>query len=208
MIVPVAAAWRSGWVGGKLTAAHACRCIQSPIFARVPPGVVAFSTAEPSIARACELAAAAPSDVHLRRFRLANHGWDIVAGKSARDNDWLSIQSARRFPSAPWFHVSSQPGSHVIALPVDGATDPSSCSRDVRRTAAGLAVHFSKARGGGTVAVTWTTCGNVSKVKGSPTGQVVVSRPKKMNVRPVDPASSSQILVVARGQRPPTLTPT
>ena len=57
---------------------------------------------------------------------------------------------------------------------------------------------------------TTTTISERVAVTRQPDGivRVALTRPKKMNVRPVDPASSSQILVVPRGQRPPTLNPT
>ncbi|HQC53693.1 MAG TPA: hypothetical protein PLE92_11200, partial [Lentisphaeria bacterium] len=44
-------------------------------------------------------------------YNLGN-GWTALAGKTAEDNDCLSLRVAH--PEDYWFHVAGQPGSHVI----------------------------------------------------------------------------------------------
>ena len=63
------------------------------------------------------------------RYRIDDH-WEVQAGRTDADNDRLSLKVARA--NDWWFHVSGQPGSHVI-LTVPPVEDP---SRDVLKQAA------------------------------------------------------------------------
>ena len=93
-------------------------------------------------------------------------------GRSARDNDTLSIRLAR--PSDLWFHVAGSPGSHVIVRREAGDPPP---PRSVLERAAGLAAWHSKARDAkGKVPVHWCEAGDVSKARGAPAGQVRLRR--------------------------------
>ncbi len=111
-------------------------------------------------------------------------GWEVLVGKTARDNDRLSIKIGR--PADFWFHVAGMPGSHVVAR---HGQSPDRCPREVKRVGAGLAAFFSKARQGGKVAVHFTTCKNVSKRRGAPPGQVQLRKFDKIMVDPIDPAT-------------------
>ncbi|CAE7937922.1 KCBP, partial [Symbiodinium necroappetens] len=88
--------------------------------------------------------------------------WQILAGKTAEDNDRLSLKEIR----------------------ADKLPAPS----EVVRTAAGIAAFYSKAKGR-RVKVHLTRCGQVSKAKGSPAGKVLLSGSvETLQVSPLDPA--------------------
>ena len=69
-------------------------------------------------------------------------GWHAWAGRTARDNDHLSLKVARN--DDWWFHVRGMPGSHVV-LRVPEGEEP---DRETLKQAAAVAAWYSKARGG------------------------------------------------------------
>ncbi len=101
-------------------------------------------------------------------------------GRSARDNDILSLRVAR--PRDVWLHAAGVPGSHVVVRrPEGGAEIP----RSVIERAAQLAATHSKARSArGKVAVHWCEARDVSKARGSPPGQVQLRRFEVIRVYP------------------------
>ena len=105
-------------------------------------------------------------------------GWDIWAGKTASDNDRLSIKVARG--NDWWFHVRGLPGSHVVLFVRDGR-EP---SKDIIEAAAAVAAYHSKQRQGGVVSVTGTRAKNVSKPRGAKAGSVTVKKESVFKVRP------------------------
>lgn len=107
------------------------------------------------------------------------NGMTILVGKSARDNDILSLKLGR--PYDVWMHVAGESGSHVVVLNDDKL---SRLPRETQDLAAGLAAGYSKARGGGNVTVHVATCGDVSKQRGAPAGQVTLRRFSKVKARP------------------------
>lgn len=109
-------------------------------------------------------------------------GWQILVGKTAKDNDRLSLRIGKAGDF--WFHVAGMPGSHVVARHAD---QPLQCPREIKRVAAGLAAFFSKAKTGGQVAVHWTTCKNVSKPPGLAPGKVTLKKYDSINISPLDP---------------------
>jgi predicted ribosome quality control (RQC) complex YloA/Tae2 family protein len=52
-----------------------------------------------------------------------------------------------------------------------------------------LAAFFGKGRKGGKVAIHWTTCGNVSKKRGAPAGQVSLKKFETLMAEPIDPST-------------------
>ncbi len=99
------------------------------------------------------------------------HGYEAWVGRSAQDNDALTLRHTRPFDL--WLHARGVTGSHVVVrLPGRTATAP----RPVVERAAELAAYYSKARTSGLVPVTVTTRKYVRKRKGSPPGSVVVER--------------------------------
>lgn len=117
-------------------------------------------------------------DVH--QYCLAG-GWEVLVGKTDRDNDRLSRNVAG--PNDYWFHVRGMPGSHVI-LRHDTAVD---ADRDTLHKAAAIAAFHSRARAGGTVAVSCTRAKHVRKPPGAKTGTVSVRRETVLKVTPALP---------------------
>ena len=88
-------------------------------------------------------------------------GIEIFVGRGARDNDELSISSARECPREWWMHAAGCPGSHVV-IKCDDDEPP----RPTVLDAAALAAKYSKAAGN-RVSVSLTRCRNVSKPRGA-----------------------------------------
>ena len=122
----------------------------------------------------------APPEPRLYTYTLAD-GWSVLAGRTEADNDQLSLRIAR--PNDYWFHVRGMPGSHVI-LQVEGGREP---SKAVLRQAAAIAAYHSKARTGGTVAVSATRARFVSKPRGAKPGTVQIRKETVFKVRPALP---------------------
>lgn len=105
-------------------------------------------------------------------------GWQVYAGKTAVDNERLSLRFAQ--PNDYWFHVHDMPGSHVVL----SSTEKTAPSRDLLEKAAGIAAWHSKARQSNRCSVDYTLAANVSKQKGSPVGTVSITRNKLLKVKP------------------------
>lgn len=117
---------------------------------------------------------------HCRIFNFGD--WEILVGKTARDNDTLSLKIGR--PQDFWFHVAGMQGSHVVARHPER---PSQIDKGAKLMAAGLAAHYSKAKNAGKVSVHMAQCVDVSKPRGYPPGKVVLKRYKSVQTRPLDP---------------------
>ncbi|MBN2706602.1 MAG: DUF814 domain-containing protein [Deltaproteobacteria bacterium] len=111
-------------------------------------------------------------------------GWLILAGRSDRDNDYLSLKVAR--PQDWWFHVRGMPGSHVLLQALD--QNQGEPERRLLEQAAAVAAWHSKARNGGVVAVSGCKAGMVGKPRGAKPGTVSVRRETVFKVRPALPA--------------------
>ena len=98
-------------------------------------------------------------------------GMIVLVGRTARDNDILSIKLAA--PRDFWFHVASESGSHVVVRNPDNLD---ALPRETKRFAAGLAAGYSKARRGGKVAVHMARAGDVTKPRGLAPGKVNLRR--------------------------------
>ncbi len=109
-----------------------------------------------------------PESRFLREF-LTPSGRPVFVGKSAQGNDFLLRRKARK--GDLWFHVKGMPGSHVL-LP-ERSREPASV--EDMEYAAGLAVEFSRARGGGKVEVMAADVADVGRPKGALPGQVTVA---------------------------------
>jgi len=120
------------------------------------------------------------SDIQLYRYSLPN-GWIILAGKTDSDNDVLSLKIARQ--NDYWFHVKGMPGSHVV-LQSDGQLTP---DKNTLKIAAAVAAWHSKARNGGTVAVSCTQAKYVSKPKKAGPGTVHIRNERTLMVKPALP---------------------
>ena len=123
------------------------------------------------------------SDDGIRSYPMSD-GWEILVGRTARDNDRLTLKVGK--PADFWFHVAGMPGSHVIARHPDR---PEQLPREVKRLAGALAVFFGKGKHGGKTAVHWTTCKHISKRRGAPPGQVQLKKFETLMVEPIDPSA-------------------
>jgi predicted ribosome quality control (RQC) complex YloA/Tae2 family protein len=110
-----------------------------------------------------------------RKF-ISQAGAPILVGRSARDNDALTLRIARG--NDLWLHARGVQGAHVV---VPGAGE----SPDARTLgdAALLAAHFSSARGEQGAEVAWTRCKHLRKPKGAAPGSVIVTQEKVLRVR-------------------------
>lgn len=107
-------------------------------------------------------------------------GYTVLVGRSARDNDTLSMKIAR--PRDLWFHAAGAAGSHVVVRRPESGEDP---PRSVIDRAAQLAAWHSKARNArGKVPVHWCAAAEVSKGRGAPAGQVRLGRYDTLRVYP------------------------
>lgn len=126
-----------------------------------------------------------PADRSLERCYRTVHkdGWEILVGRTARDNDRLTFKIADRRDL--WLHVAGWSGSHVVIRRPDPSREP---PREVVELAAQLAAWHSKARGaGGKVEVHLCAAGEVRKRRGAPAGEVRLSRWTPIRVYVRDP---------------------
>jgi predicted ribosome quality control (RQC) complex YloA/Tae2 family protein len=113
----------------------------------------------------------------MRRY-LSSDGYEVIVGRTARDNDQLTFRIAR--PNDLWLHAGDYPGSHVIVR-------NSSRTEIPHRTiieAAQLAAKFSQASKDSKVAIHYTRRKFLSKPKGSAPGLVRMSSFKTITVAP------------------------
>ena len=113
------------------------------------------------------------------RVAASPNGFIVLVGRTARDNDVLSIKLAA--PKDFWFHVAGESGSHVV---VRNPENLDALPRETRRFAAALAAGYSKARRGGRVAVHMARAGDVTKTRGLAPGKVHLRRYTTVNASP------------------------
>jgi predicted ribosome quality control (RQC) complex YloA/Tae2 family protein len=118
--------------------------------------------------------------------RYETSGFEILVGRSAAENDRLSLREAR--PTDVWLHAAGYAGSHVVVRAREGKTGE--VPREVIEQAALLAIRHSKARNaGGKVPVHICRGRDVSKRRGAPPGQVVLARYDTLRIYPRDPGA-------------------
>src|SRR6266850_134285 len=113
----------------------------------------------------------------MRRYR-SSDGYEVIVGRSARDNDQLTFRVAR--PNDLWLHAGDYPGSHVIVR-------NSSRNEIPHRTiieAAQLAAKFSQASKDSRVTIHYTRRKFLTKPKGAATGLVRMSSFRSITVEP------------------------
>jgi predicted ribosome quality control (RQC) complex YloA/Tae2 family protein len=123
----------------------------------------------------------------------ALHGAEILVGRSAADNDELTLRVARG--NDVWLHTRDAPGSHVVLRLERGAEpDP-----EELLDAATLAVHFSPLCEAQKAAVHVARRKHVHKPRGAKPGLVALSGGKTLEVR-MQPERLRRLLSSARGQ--------
>ncbi|MCI0661574.1 MAG: NFACT family protein [Acidobacteria bacterium] len=115
----------------------------------------------------------------VRRYR-SSDGFEILVGRTDRDNDHLTFRLAKSFDL--WFHTADYPGSHVVLRNSQRKSVPPRAITE----AAQLAAKFSHAKGSTKVAVNYCQRKFVSKLKGFAPGQVRLSSFKTIMVEPGD----------------------
>ena len=123
-----------------------------------------------------------PPTVSFWKYDLGG-GWEAWAGKTAEDNDLLSLRVAAQEDF--WFHICGMPGSHVILKAV--SNDAGEPTRELREKAAAIAAYHSKARNAGNVAVSCTKAKFVSKPKSTHAGLVEIRQETNLKVKPSIP---------------------
>jgi predicted ribosome quality control (RQC) complex YloA/Tae2 family protein len=106
-------------------------------------------------------------------------GWQVLVGKSNRDNDVLSHRIAR--PDDLWFHAHQSAGSHVVLRRAGRKEQP---DKRAILEAAAIAAYHSKAGKSSKVSVCYTEKRHVRKPRGARPGLAVVSREKVVMVEP------------------------
>ncbi len=117
----------------------------------------------------------------VRRYR-SSDGYEILVGRTSRDNDHLTLRVAKSFDL--WFHAADYPGSHVVLRNPKRSAVPQRALVE----AAQLAAKFSQANNdaGAKVAVNYCEKKFVSKPKGFAPGQVRLSSFKTILVAPAE----------------------
>jgi predicted ribosome quality control (RQC) complex YloA/Tae2 family protein len=106
----------------------------------------------------------------------SNDGVTILVGRSAADNDELTLRHAR--PEDLWLHARGTTGSHVVVKLARAQTCPAETLVD----AATLAAHFSRFRADRDVEVQYTPRRYVRKRRGTPAGSVTLDRERVLLV--------------------------
>jgi predicted ribosome quality control (RQC) complex YloA/Tae2 family protein len=113
-----------------------------------------------------------------RRF-ISSDGFEILVGKGAKDNDFLTFRLAKSLDL--WLHAADYPGSHVIVRNQNRREIPPATLLE----AAQIAAFYSQARNQPKVAVHYTPKKFVHKPKGLAPGLVSLTRFKTIFVEPL-----------------------
>lgn len=113
-----------------------------------------------------------------RRF-VSSDGFEILVGKKAADNDYLTFRIARSLDM--WLHAADYPGSHVIVRVAGRKEIP----HETLIEAAQLAAFYSNARGQGKAAVRYTQKKFVNKPKRAAAGLVSLASFKTIMAEPI-----------------------
>jgi len=112
----------------------------------------------------------------IRSF-ISSNGFAILAGKSAKDNDALTVRVANG--NDMWLHTRNRPGAHVVIRVQKGKDFP----KQTLIEAAKICAYLSKARDGTLEDVTYTLKKNVTKHKGMKPGSVLVAGGKTITIQ-------------------------
>lgn len=108
-------------------------------------------------------------------------GYPIWVGKSAKANDEMLRNHTKK--NDYWLHARNVAGSHVLIKTGKLVQPPVK----VLEVAASLAAYYSKSKTQSLAPVIYTQAKYVRKVKGSPTGQVVVDKESVLMIEPKGP---------------------
>lgn len=125
----------------------------------------------------------------------SSDGFRILIGRTAKDNDTLSLHIARGRDL--WMHARDVAGSHVIVWR-EGRSD--TIPDRTLHEAATLAAQYSRAKNDTTVEVGYTERKHISKTRGAPPGSVSVAAMRTILVTP-DEALCQQLFANAKRHR-------
>lgn len=108
-------------------------------------------------------------------------GFTILVGKSAADNDLLTLRVAKK--DDLWLHARDVAGSHVVIRQKPGQGFP----EPLIEAAAALAAWFSKRKNESLCPVIYTQKKHIRKRKGMVAGQVLVEKESVVLVKPESP---------------------
>jgi predicted ribosome quality control (RQC) complex YloA/Tae2 family protein len=151
--------------------------LEAAIATRNLEGLAEFEEKQPRAAVGKKKKKASLTLPAMRRY-LSSDGYEVLVGRTARDNDQLTFHVAK--PNDLWLHAGDYPGSHVIVR---------NSSRDdiPHRTiieAGQLAAKFSQAANDSKVNIHYTRRKFLTKPKGSAPGLVRLSSFKTITVEP------------------------
>ena len=109
-------------------------------------------------------------------LRFFSHGFEILVGRNARENDILLRRNAHS--NDTWLHVRDFAGGYVIIR----AKKDKSIPLDVLLDAACLAIHYSKAKSQGRADIYYTQVKYLRRIKDGKTGLVTPTREKNLFV--------------------------
>ena len=112
-----------------------------------------------------------------RRYT-SSDGFEILVGKGAKDNDFLTFRIAKS--QDLWLHAADYPGSHVVVRNPNRQEIPQKTLLE----AAEIAAFFSSAKSQGKAAVNYTQKKFINKPKGANPGLVSLSSFKTILVEP------------------------
>lgn len=112
------------------------------------------------------------------RIFVSSDGYEILVGKKAKDNDFLTFRVAKSLDT--WMHAADYPGSHVVIRNPNRRSIPQKTLLE----AAELAAFYSKGKTQPKAAVHYTQKKFVNKQKGSAAGSVSLASFKTLLVEP------------------------
>ncbi len=104
------------------------------------------------------------------------HGFNIIVGRNARENEALLRSHVRG--NDYWFHCRDYPGSYVFVKSIRGKTLPLDCILD----AGSLALSYSRAKTSGQGNVYYTQVKYLKKIKGGKPGLVIPTQEKNIHI--------------------------
>lgn len=128
-----------------------------------------------------------PQTSSFARSFTSTDGFEILVGKKAADNDYLTFRAARSLDT--WMHAADYPGSHVVIRNPGRKEVP----HQTLIEAAQLAGFYSQAKGHPKAAVNYTQKKFVNKPRGAAPGKVSLSRFKTILVEPGIPPGVGRV---------------
>lgn len=151
--------------------------LEKAIASRDAEALATFDDRKDKATSARKTQKASPTLPGMRRYR-SSDGYEVIVGRTARDNDNLTFRVAR--PNDLWLHAGDYPGSHVIVRNTSRNEIPHSTVME----AAQLAAKFSQASKDSKVTIHYTRRKFLSKPKGAAPGLVRMSSFKAITVQP------------------------